>query len=258
MSSPAAKPLPDIPRLYATARRDGRYRMELTPDARNHVHKVIAQCVAEESLPTLWVPLVHETVEEIGIAAIKYDWFPGIQATREFRRRHLLETFPIAETIDPRESRDRDKDITIKAKKQLSSTKALVPPVSSYSRSPSPRRLRPPKLRGPELQELNSRAMVELRRLTNMSNVTDLSTSPPTDAMLHFVVTLVLHDPDPPSVPPSCSFVRGEFVLPRSEGEKNSESEDAADMSGLESWKCERIRNKLVWLASLMPPFSLV
>jgi len=255
MASPSseAKPLPNIPRLYAVARRDGRYRMELTPAARNHVRKAIEQCVVEESLPTSWVPLIHQTVEEIGINATNYDWFPGIQPTRDFRRRHMLEMYTTVDTTDAGDG--KDKDVAIKTK-QLSPTKTLGLPTSSYSRSPSPRRLRPPKLRGAELQELNSRAMTELRRLTNISNVMDLSTSPSTDSMLHFVVTLVLNDSDLylslPSDSPNCSFVRGEFVLPRSEGEKTSQSEDAADISGVDSWKCEHLPKKCMWPASLM------
>jgi hypothetical protein len=145
MSSSAAKPLPDIPRIYVAAGRDRRYRMELTPDARNHVRKVVSQCVVEESLPTSWVPVIHQTIEEIGNAVTNYDWFSGIQATRDFRRQHILETYSPTDPIDPRDNKDKDKDkdVTIKTK-QLSPAKTLSPPVKPYSRSPSPRRLRPP------------------------------------------------------------------------------------------------------------------
>lgn len=264
MSSAAAKPLPDIPRIYVVARRNGRYRMELTPDARNHVRKVISQCVTEENLSASWVPVIHQTVEEIGSAVTNYDWFPGIQATRDFRRQHILETYSgSTDAIDPRDSKDKEKekDVTIKSK-QLSPAKMLGPPIKPYSRSPSPRRLRPPKLRGPELQELNSRAMAELRRLTNISNVMDLSSSPPTDAMLHLVVTLVMLDvsssSSSPIPAPGCSFARGEYVIPQSEGEKTSHSEDAADVSGVESWKCTYVRKESYVTGALKPPLSLI
>lgn len=240
MPSTAAKPLPELPQSDLTLK--GSQKGDLPLNARDHVRKVVAQCLADESLPTSWISPVHQVVQDISKAICAHDWLPGIQATRDFRRRHTLEAHAThgnaAATHEPQETRDADKD-TLRPNKYLAPSKAAV--ASAGSSSPSPRRFRAPKLRGPELQEVNARAMGELQRLSNKSNVMDLSCNPPLGSMLHLVITLVLPEADPFfSLPdnPRCYFARGEFALPEVE-DKNAKHGTVIDLSGVEGWKCE-------------------
>lgn len=99
--------------------------MDLTPNARDHVRKVIAQGVTDESLPTSWITLVHQVVEDIGKAATDYDWLTGLQATRDFRRRRIVDAQTIinaavSDTNESRETtRDKEKDVAKPTNKQL-------------------------------------------------------------------------------------------------------------------------------------------
>lgn len=243
MSFSAAKPLPGIP-YFDRASRKPQKRMDLTPNAHDHVRKVIAQCVTDESLPTSWITLVHQAVEDIGKAATDYDWLAGLQATKDFRRRRIVDAQTtinsgIPETNESRETtKDKEKDTLKSTNKQLSPPKA-----TAGTSTPSPRRLRAPKLRGAELQELHSRAMAELQRLSNMSNVMNFSGDPPADSMLHLLITTVFSDDalflSPPN-PPGCQFVRGDFALPPSEGKQTRRQETVIDISGIDSWKCDQ------------------
>lgn len=229
----AAKPLPRLPNILP--RSTGVIERDLPPAAREHVRKIIAQCVADESLATSWISLVHQAVEDIGRAVTDDNWLPGLCALKDARRRRVLESSDIITvdnvTLNNNEYRDGRET---PRHRHLMPLKHLGTPGSPGL---SPRRLRAPKLRGAELLELNTRALAELARLAGDSQAMFSSLD-----MIHLVVTLVSPDADDPSLAssstPRCMFVKNQFVLPTAE----DDSAGVLDLCGIESWKCKYTR----------------
>lgn len=238
----AAKPLPRLPNILPRA---GAIERDLPPAAREHVRKIIAQCVADESLPTSWISLVHQVVEDIGRAVTDDNWLPGLCALKDARRKRVLESPDnVADNVTtnnvPNEYRDTRET---PRHRHLSPLRHLGTPGSPNL---SPRRLRAPKLRGAELLELNARALAELTRLVGDSQAMFSSLD-----MIHLVVTLVSAEADDPSLAssstPRCMFVKNQFVLPKAD-DNAVDGDRVLDLCGIESWKCEHIR-----LACLVP-----
>ncbi|KAF8309057.1 hypothetical protein DL93DRAFT_2086239 [Clavulina sp. PMI_390] len=240
--SSRAKPLPQLPGLgphdsHHDPTPHGIPKSPLLPpfnpplslSGRDHVRKIITQCILDESLPKSWVELVHIVVEDISKDVREFDWFRGLKAARDFRRQRTLlwdslvmsasgtntTTSPnpnvasgpasadannaydatvMSNRAAPGEKPNSEKDLlkstlTSAAIGNRVSSGSYPRPSTPASAAPTapngsgtsstPRRLRPPKLRGSELQELNARALGELQRLANISNVMDLSCNPP-------------------------------------------------------------------------------
>lgn len=252
-----AKPLPRLPLFQSL---DDPSRTELPPPARDHVRRIIAQCVADEggsssNLPTSCIPLVHQTVEDISKAILEGHWLDGLLALKDMRRKRVLSLDDSAtpegdnNTADLNEGRETPKP-RHHHQHHLGLPKSFTTPGGS---SPSPRRLRTPKLRGTELLESNTRALAELQRLLTPEV---RSSASPTMDLLHLVITLVTPDRDPFIAYPSsnnnnmkCTFVKRSYVLPSESSSTSSKGEKVVDLVGVESWKCTRYSSVYVdWL----------
>lgn len=237
-SATAVKPLPKLPLAQSS---NDIIRAELPPAARDHVRRIIAQCVADESssgLETSCIPLIHQAVEDISKAIHDGHWLDGLLALKDMRRKRtlLLDGISTESPTSPNTSNEpSDGRETPKHRyHHLGLSNSFVSPGNLTASSP--RRLRTPKLRGQELAESNARAMTELQRL--ISPETQSSASP-TMEMLHLVITLTTPDIDIFMAHPTklrCSFVKHRFTLP--DDTSSSKTEKVVDVVGVESWKC--------------------
>ncbi len=219
MRSPS-KPLPALPSQSAPPESGVPL---LTPQAQDHLRKVIARGVEDDDLPTSWVPILVQAMMEMGKTVTSKKCLAGIRRLK-LRNRTIV-----------KESEESGANAPL----NLKSGERIEGDIKEYERlsvrdEPPSRPRSPFRSRGKDHSEEHNQALLALHE--RISGSAASSSSPSTH---HLLITLA-----PLTVlshytlgRPTCTFYADKFELPHFESTHGARGSGAIDITGIESWK---------------------